>query len=92
MEKNEIKCLSLCCKKIYHLNCNQIKKLKIKENIEASKISSINFDKYEYSIELDLKGCKNIKDYSIISNLEKLDNLNLGYANVSLCLLLIMNY
>ena len=82
MEKNEIKCLSLCCKKIYHLYCNQIKKLKIKENTETSNISNINFDKYEYLIELDLNGCKNIKDYSFISNLEKLENLNLGYTDI----------
>ena len=35
MERDDIKCLSLCCKKIYHLYCNQIKKLKIEKNIEA---------------------------------------------------------
>ena len=28
IEKDEIKCLSLCSKKIYQLFCNQIKKLK----------------------------------------------------------------
>ena len=78
MEKEDIKSLSLCCKKIYHLYCNQIKKLKIKENTETSNISNMNFDKYEYLFELDLNGCKNIKDYSFISHLEKLENLNLG--------------
>ena len=83
MEKEDIKCLSLCCKKIYHLYCSQIKKLKIKEDIEASNISKIKFDKYEYLIELDLKWCRNIKDYSIISNLEKLEYLNLYHTNIS---------
>ena len=46
MEKEDIKCLSLCCKKIYHLYYNQIKKLKIKADIEESNISNIKFDKY----------------------------------------------
>ena len=83
MEKDDIKSLSLCFKKIYQLYCNLIKKLKIKEGIETSNISKIKFDKYENLIELDLAGCKNIKEYSIISNLEKLENLNFSYTNIS---------
>ena len=47
MEKGDINCLSLCSKKIYQLYCNQIKKLKIKEDIETSNIINIKFDKYE---------------------------------------------
>ena len=70
-------------KKIYGLYCNQIKKLKIKEDIEISKVSNIKIDKYKNLIELDLSGSKNIKDYSFISKLEKLENLNLYFTNIS---------
>ena len=83
MEKDDIKCLLLCSKKIYQLYCIQIKKLKIKVDIEASNISNIKFDKYKNLIEIDLSECKNIKDYSFISNLEKLENLNLIDTNIS---------
>ena len=72
IEKDDIKCLSLCSKKIYQLFCIQIKKLKIKEDIKTSNISNIKFDKYKKLIELDLSECKNIKDYSFISKIEKL--------------------
>ena len=83
MEKDDIKCLSLCSKKIYQLYCIQIKKLKIKADIETSNISNINFDKYKNLIEMDLTNCENIKDYSFISNLEKLENLNLYISNIT---------
>ena len=83
MEKADIKRLSLCFKKIYQLYCIQIKKLKIKKDIEESNISNIKFDKYKNLIEIDLSSCKNIKDYSFISNLEKLENLNLDDSNIS---------
>ena len=72
IEKDDIKCLSLCSKKIYQLYCNQIKKLKIKEEVEISNGSNIKIDKYKDLIELNLEGCKNIEDYSFISKLEKL--------------------
>ena len=62
----------MCSKKIHQLYCNQIKKLKIKN--ETSNISKINFDKYKNLNELDLEGCRNIKDFSFISKLEKLEN------------------
>ena len=83
MEKDNIKSLSFCSKKIYKRYCDQIKKLKVKEGIEESIISNIKFDKYENLIELDLGGCKNFKDSSIISNLVKLENLNLSDTNIS---------
>ena len=83
IEKDDIKCLSLCSKKIYQLYCNQIKKLKIKEEVEISNVSNIKIDKYKNLIELNLEGCKNIKDYSFISKLEKLENLNLCNSNIS---------
>ena len=79
MEKDDIKCLSSCSKKIYQFYCEQVKKLKIKEDIEESNISNFKFDKYKDLIELNLQGCWNIKDYSFISKLEKLENLNLSY-------------
>ena len=78
MEKDDIKCLSMCCKKIYELYCNQIKKLKIEKNIEAFIFSNIKFEKYKNIKELNLSECENIKDYSFISNLKKLENLNLS--------------
>ena len=74
MEKDDIKSLSLGTKKIYQLYCERIKKLKISEDIEESNISNIKFDKYKDLIELNLKGCENIKDYLFISKLEKLEN------------------
>ena len=83
MEKDDIKGLSLCTKKIYQFYCEQVKKLKIKEDIEESNISNIKFDKYKDLIELNLGGCENIKDYSFISKLEKLEILNLSNTNIS---------
>ena len=82
MEKDDIKGLS-CNKKIYQLYCEQVKKLKIKEKIEKSNISNFKFDKYKDLIELNLQRCENIKDYSFISKLDKLEKLNLSYTNIS---------
>ena len=70
MEEEDLKCLSLCSKEIHKLFRKQIKKLKIKENIEISIISKMNFDEYEKLIDLD-KFC--IEDYSFILKLEKLE-------------------
>ena len=82
-EKEDIKCLSLCCKKIYQFYCNQIKKLKINEDIKESDISKIKFDKYENLFELNLSLCKNIKDFSFISKLGKLKDLDLHCTDIS---------
>ena len=46
IEKDDIKCLSLCSKKIYQLYCSQIKKLKIKKGVEISNILN-KIDKYK---------------------------------------------
>ena len=73
----------MCSKKLYEFYCIQIKKIKIKEDIETSNISCIKFDKYKNINELNLEGYRNIKDYSFISNLEKLENLNLYNTNIS---------
>ena len=83
MEKEDIRDLSLCTKKIYQLYCEQVKKLKIKKDIEKSNISNIKFDKYKDLIELTLEECRNIKNYSFISKLEILENLNLRNTNIS---------
>ena len=44
MEKDDIKGLSLCDKKIYQLYCEQVKKLKIKKDVEESNVTNIKFD------------------------------------------------
>ena len=81
--KDDMKCLFLCSKKMYEFYCNQIKRLKTYEYIEIVYISKINFDRYINLIELDLRGWINIKDYSSISKLEKLENLRLSNTNIS---------
>ena len=83
LEKENIKCLSLCSKKIYSFYCNQIKKLKIREDVDLSNILNIILYKYVNLCELDLEGCVLIEDFWIISKLEKLENLNLSKTNVS---------
>ena len=50
----------MCSKKIYHFYYCQIKKLRVKADIEVSNISNIKFDKNGCFIELDLEGYKNI--------------------------------
>ena len=83
IEKDDIKCLSLCSKKIYELYCIQTKRLIIKKSIGILNVSNIKFDKYINLIDLNLEGCHNINDYSFISNFEKLENLYLSYSNIS---------
>ena len=47
-------------------------------------ISDISFlEKNKNIKELNLSGYKYIKNYSIISSLKQLENLNLGLANIS---------
>ncbi len=82
MEKDDKKCLSMCSKKLYQLYCKQVKKLKIKNDIESN-LRKIKFDKYIDLIELDLYECKNIEDFSFISKLEELENLNISYTYIS---------
>ena len=83
IKKDDIKCLSMCSKKLFQLYCKQVKKLKIKNDIEKSNLEKIKFDKYIDLIELNLEGCKNIKDFSFISKLEKLENLNISCTYIS---------
>ena len=74
LNKDEVKCLSLCNKKIYQLYCNQVKKLKINEEAKMPNLQVL-IDKYENLNNLDLSYCKNIKDFTIISKLKRLENL-----------------
>ena len=82
MNKNDAKSLSLCSKKIYLLYNNQIKEIKINEEIESTKMLNIILDKYKNILKLDLSKCKNINDFSFISNLEKLENLNISNTKI----------
>ena len=88
MKFEDLKPLSLCSKKINQIYCNQIKILKIEDNIKAS---NIKLDKYKNLIEIDLSETKYIKDYSFILNLEKLENLNNLNTNISEISLLAQN-
>ena len=83
MVKDDKKRLSMCSKKLYQLYCKQVKKLEIKNYVEESNLEKIKFDKYIDLIELDLEGCKNIKDFSFISKFEKLENLNTSFTYIS---------
>ena len=64
LEKDNIKRLSVCNKKIYKLYCNEVKKLKINKGTEILNLKII-FDKYENVNSLDLSYCENIKDFTI---------------------------
>ena len=81
MDKENIKSLSLCNKKIYQSYCNQIKHLKINKYAEISNLIKL-FNKYENINNLDLCECNNIKDFISISKLERLEILNVGYTNI----------
>ena len=79
LEKKEQKYLSLCNKKIYKLYCSRVKKLKIR----PAMISKSIFNKYENFISLDLSKCLYIFDFSFISNLEKLEILNVSNTYIT---------
>ena len=82
LDIDKIKCLSLCNKKIYQIYCNQVKKLKIKEKFEKLKFQVL-IDKYDNIKNLDLSSCENIKDFTPISKLERLETLNFSETNIS---------
>ena len=53
-------------------------------NLDGTYISDISFLENNKNIkELNLWKCKNIKDFSIISKLNKLEKLDLSYTNIS---------
>ena len=81
-KKEDSENLFLCSKNIYQLYCNQIKKLKFYGDIDDSIILKL-LKKFNNIKKLDLSWCMNIKDYSFISKLNKLEILNLIETNVS---------
>ena len=82
MDKENIKSLSLCNKKIYKLYCKQINQLKIGKDTEITKLIKL-LNKYENVNNLDLNECYKIKDFILISKLERLEILNVGGTNIS---------
>ena len=82
LNKDNIKLLSLCNKNIYLLYCNQIKKLKVNKEAHIYNLQKI-IDKYDNINNLDLRYCENIKDFSPISKLESLENLDISNTNIS---------
>ena len=79
IDEDDIKCLSSCSKKLRLSYCKQIKKIKICRRSNTPK----DINKYANLIELNLEGCKTIKDFSFISKLEKLEDLNLNGSQLS---------
>ena len=82
LDKDKVKCLSLCNKKIYQIYCNQVKKLKLHKEAEISNLQVL-IDKYKNSNYLDLSYCENIKDFSPISKFERLEYLDFNEINIS---------
>ena len=79
LDKDNIKCLSLCNKKIYKFYCNQVKKLIITKECTNSNLKVL-INKYINANDLNLRECKNIKDFKCIS---KLEILNFSFQNIS---------
>ena len=81
LDKESRKCLSLCNKKIYQLYSDQVKELKIKRGTEISIVLAL-IDKYKTANILNLSQCKNIKDFTPISKIERLEILDVGETNI----------
>ena len=79
IDEDDIKCLSSCSKKLRLSYCKQIKKIKLCRRSNTPKY----IKKYVNLIELNLEGCKTIKDFSFISELDNLEVLNLRDAEIS---------
>ena len=78
LEKDDINSLSICSKRLNQFYCNQITKLKILIYLET-----FNKPKYKNLISLNLEGCKSNNDFSFISKLDKLEELNLRETRIS---------
>ena len=78
IEKDDIKSLSLCSKKLNEVYCNKIKKLKI-----LTILKLLIIPKYKNLISLNLEGLKGSHDFSFISKIENLDELNLKATRIS---------
>ena len=82
IDKDDIKYLSLCNKKIYKLYCTQIKSLEIKKEAEISNLEEL-FDKYDNVNKLYFNGNKYIEDFRPISKLKNLEILEIEYIDIS---------
>ena len=81
LDRDNIKSLILCNKKIYQLYCNLVKKIKIDKKDDTLNLQII-IDKYENINNLDISYCKNIKDFTPISKLERLEILDLSETDI----------
>ena len=81
MKEEDVKCLSLCSKKIYQFYCNQIEKLIIMTISEMPNIEVL-IDKYNNAKNLKFTRCYNIEDYACISESERLENLVFDFTNI----------
>ena len=82
LDKNDIKSLNLCNKKIYKLYCDQVKELIIDKNAEMPNLKSL-IDKYDNTNKLVLSECQNIKDFTPLFQLERLEILDFNSTNIS---------
>jgi hypothetical protein len=82
MKEEEGKSFSLCSKKIYQVYCKQIEKLIIMTHSEMPNIGVL-IDKYNNAKNLKFICCYEIKDFTYISKLERLENLAFYRTNIS---------
>ena len=82
LDKDKIKCLCLCNKDIYQKYFKQVEKLKINKEVENPNLKAL-IDKYDNINNLDLSYCKNIKDFTPISKLQRLEILNVNKTYIS---------
>ena len=82
LDKNDIKSLNLYNKKIYKLYCDQVKELIIDKNAEMPNLKSL-IDKYDNTNKLVLSECQNIKDFTPLFQLERLEILDINSTNIS---------
>ena len=82
LDKDNIKSLTLCNKKIYQLYCNQIKKIKIDKKVDILNIKVLR-NKYKNFNNLDLRNYQKIKDFTSISKLERLEVLDVANTSIS---------
>jgi len=81
-EKDNIKCLSLCKKKLYKIYCNQVKKLKIINGVDILNLLKA-FYKYKNIKELNFEYYLFNLDFIPISQIENLEILNIRNTCVS---------
>ena len=82
LDKDDIKRLRLLNKKINHLYCGLIKKVKINKEVEKINLEKL-FNRYSNVDNLNLEFCSNITDFSPISKLEKLEILDVALTDIT---------